>query len=49
MTTKLIEITRNGTAAIAQDGVTRIGELCRIEDKLRGLDPQARLAAWQER
>ncbi|WFU06800.1 IS66 family transposase (plasmid) [Rhizobium sp. CB3171] len=46
---KLIEIARNGTAPIAEDGVKRIGELYRIEAALRGLDPQARLAGRQER
>ncbi len=46
---KLVEITRNGTAPIAEDGVKRIGELYRIETELRGLDPGARLAGRQER
>ena len=46
---KLVEITRNGSAPIAEDGVKRIGELYRIEAELRGLDPQARLAGRQER
>lgn len=46
---KLVEITRNGTAPIAEDGVKRIGELYRIEAELRGLDPEARLARRQER
>lgn len=46
---KLVEITRNGTAPIAEDGVKRIGELYRIEAELRGLDPEARLAGRQER
>lgn len=41
---KLVEITRNGSAPVAEDGVKRIGELYRIEAELRGLDPQARLA-----
>ncbi|WP_273727817.1 IS66 family transposase [Brucella gallinifaecis] len=45
---KLIEITRNGTAPIAEDGVKRIGELYRIEAELRGLDQEARLAGRQE-
>ncbi len=35
---KLVEITRNGSAPIAEDGVKRIGELYRIEAELRGLD-----------
>jgi hypothetical protein len=46
---KLVEITRNGTAPIAEEGVKRIGELYRIEAELRGLDPQQRLAGRQER
>ncbi|TIP39120.1 IS66 family transposase, partial [Mesorhizobium sp.] len=46
---KLVEITRNATAPIAEDGVKRIGELYRIEAELRGLDPEARLAGRQER
>jgi hypothetical protein len=46
---KLVEITRNGSAPIAEDGVKRIGELYRIEAKLRGLDPEARLAGRHER
>lgn len=46
---KLVEITRNGTAPIAEDGVKRIGELYRIEAELRGLNPEARLAGRQER
>ena len=46
---KLVEITRNGTAPIAEDGVKRIGELYRIEAEMRGLDPEARLAGRQER
>ncbi|MBD8689950.1 MULTISPECIES: IS66 family transposase, partial [unclassified Rhizobium] len=46
---KLVDITRNGTAPIAEDGVKRIGELYRIEAELRGLDPQTRLAGRQER
>lgn len=46
---KLVEITRNGAAPIAEDGVKRIGELYRIEAELRGLHPAARLAGRQER
>jgi transposase len=46
---KLAEITRNGTAPIAEDGVERIGELYRIEAELRGRDPDARLGGRQER
>jgi hypothetical protein len=44
-----VEITRNGTAPIAEDGVKWIGELYRIEANLRGLDADTRLAARQER
>ena len=44
-----MEITRNGSAPIAEGGVKRIGELYRIEAELRGLDPEARLAGRQER
>ncbi len=44
-----MEITRKGTAPIAEDGVKRIGELYRVETELRGLDPQARMAGRQER
>lgn len=46
---KLVEITRNGPAPIAEEGVKRIGELYRIETQLRGCDPQARLAGRQKR
>ncbi|MBY5867183.1 IS66 family transposase [Rhizobium leguminosarum] len=46
---KLVEITRNGSAPIAVEGVKRIGELYRIEDELRGLSPEARLAGRKER
>ncbi|ASY66550.1 Mobile element protein (plasmid) [Sinorhizobium sojae CCBAU 05684] len=46
---KLVEITRNGAAPIAEEGVKRIGELYRIEAELRGLDPQTRFAGRQER
>jgi transposase len=46
---KLVEITRNGSAPIAEDGVKRIGELYRIEAELRGLDPETRLAERQAR
>ncbi len=42
---KLVEVTRTGSAPIAQEGVKRIGELYRIEAELRGLEPEARLAA----
>lgn len=46
---KLIEITRNRSAPIAEEGVKRIGELYRIEAELRGLGPQARLAERRKR
>ena len=46
---KLIEITRNGAAPIAEDGVKRIGELYKIEAELCGLNPEARLSARKER
>ena len=46
---KLVEITRNGSAPIAEEGVRRIGELYRIEAELRGLDQEARLAGRHER
>ncbi len=46
---KLVEITRNGSAPIAEDGVNRTGELYRIEAELRGLDQEPRLAGRQER
>lgn len=46
---KLVEITRMGAAPIAEEGVKRIGELYQIEADLRGLDPEIRLAARQER
>lgn len=44
-----MEITRNGSAPIAEDGVKRIGELYRVEAELHGLDPEARLAGRQQR
>ncbi|MGF9567756.1 IS66 family transposase [Neorhizobium sp. BT27B] len=46
---KLVEITRSGSAPIAEEGVRRIGELYRIEAELRGLPADARLAQRQER
>ena len=46
---KLVEITRTGPAPIAEEGVSRIGELYRIEADIRGFDPAARLTARQER
>jgi len=44
-----MEITRNGPAPIAEDGVKRISELYRIEAALRCLEPQVRLARRQRR
>ncbi len=46
---KLVEITRNGSGPIAEDGVKRIGELYRIETELRGFDPEARVTGRKER
>lgn len=46
---KLVEITRTGSAPIAEEGVKRIGELYRIEAELRGLTSEARLVGRQER
>lgn len=46
---KLVEITRTGSAPIAEEGVKRIGDLYRLEAELRGLDPEARLAGRRER
>ncbi len=44
-----MEITRTGSAPIAEDGVKRIGDLYRIEAELRDLYPDTRLAGRQER
>lgn len=46
---KLIEITRAGTAPIAEEGLRLIRELYAIEADIRGLHPDGRLAARQER
>ena len=46
---KLVEITRAGIAPIAEEGVRLIRELYAIEADIRGLDPDGRLAARQER
>lgn len=46
---KLIDITGNRSAPIAEEGVRRIGELYQVEVELRGHDPQCRLSARQER
>lgn len=45
---KLVEITRPGPAPIAEEGVSLIRELYRIEAEIRGLPPVARLAVRQE-
>lgn len=45
----LIEITRTGSAPIAEEGVTIIRDLYAIETDIRGSKPAARLAAQQER
>jgi transposase len=46
---KLIDITRTGPAPIAQEGVRLIRELYAIEADIKGLGPDDRLAARQER
>lgn len=46
---KLVEITRTGSAPIAEEGVKRIGDIYRLEAELRGLEPEARLAGRRER
>ena len=46
---KLIEITRNGSAPIAEEGVTLIRDLYAIEVDIRGNDPATRLAVRLER
>ncbi|NPD17191.1 IS66 family transposase [Xinfangfangia sp. D13-10-4-6] len=46
---KLIEISRTGSAPIAEAGVTLIRALYAIETDIRGSEPAARLAARQER
>jgi transposase len=46
---KLVEITRTGSAPIAEEGVRLIRELYAIEADIRGLDPDDRLAARRER
>ena len=45
---KLFEVSRNSTAPIAEDGLKRIAELYKIEAEIRGLAPEARLAARQD-
>ncbi|WP_435171330.1 IS66 family transposase [Falsirhodobacter sp. 1013] len=46
---KLIEITRTGSAPIAEEGVTLIRDLYAIEADIRSNDPATRLTARQER
>ena len=46
---KLFEVARNSTAPIAEDGLKRIAELSKIEAEIRGPNPEARLAARQDR
>ena len=46
---KLVDITRIGSAPIAEEGVKRIGDLYRIEAEIRGRDPAASHVARQER
>ncbi|MFZ1663634.1 MAG: IS66 family transposase, partial [Paracoccaceae bacterium] len=46
---KLIEITRTGTAPIAEEGVALIRDLYTIEAEIRGSDPATRLAVRQNR
>ena len=46
---KLIDITRAGTAPIAEEGLRLIRELYAIEADIRGMHPDGRLAARQER
>ncbi|MFZ1726737.1 MAG: IS66 family transposase, partial [Albidovulum sp.] len=45
---KLYEVARNSTAPIAEDGLTRIAELYKIETEIRGFAPSARLAVRQD-
>ena len=46
---KLVEITRTGSAPIAEEGVRLIRELYAIEAEIRGIAPADRLALRQER
>lgn len=46
---KLHEVSQTGTTPIADDGLKQIGKLYRIEKDIRGLSPDARRAARQER
>ena len=45
---KLIEVARNSTAPIAEDGLKRIAELYKIEAEIRGLASEVRLAVRQD-
>ena len=46
---KLHEVAQAGTAPIAEDGLRQIAALYRIEKDIRGLSPEARVAARQDR
>ncbi|WP_299154287.1 IS66 family transposase [uncultured Tateyamaria sp.] len=46
---KLHEVSQTGTTPIADEGLKQIGKLYRIEKDIRGLSPDARRAARQER
>ncbi len=46
---KLHEVSQTGTTPIADEGLKQIGQLYRIEKDIRGLSPDARCAARQER
>lgn len=45
---KLYEVARNKTAPVAEEGLRRIARLYKIEERIRGLSPQQRLAVRQE-
>ncbi|MFT7392243.1 MAG: transposase, partial [Paracoccaceae bacterium] len=45
---KLVELTRAGPSPVAEEGLTLIRELYRIEAKIRGQGPAVRLATRQE-
>ena len=46
---KLVEITRAGTAPIAQEGIEQIAALYRIEAEIKGMDADTRLSIRQEK
>nr|WP_319568801.1 transposase [Cohaesibacter marisflavi] len=46
---KLVEITRAGTAPIAQEGIEGIAALYRIEAEIKGMDADTRLAIRREK